>query len=66
VFFKLLECLSFDREGHLCKNKLIILNKIDTTDFNSSQELILRNAKNGDEPECSRLLAWGHRDRTLP
>ena len=36
AFYKLFECLLFDREGHLCKNKLIILDKIDTTNFDSS------------------------------
>ena len=36
LFYEVFEWLSYDREGHLCKNKLIILDKIDTTYFDSS------------------------------
>ena len=36
LFYKVFEWLSYGREGHLCKNKLITLEKIDTTYFDSS------------------------------
>ena len=36
LFYKVYEWLLYGREGHLCKNKLIILDKTDTIYFDSS------------------------------